>query len=342
MVAREDAPGDARLVAYVVARRGRRPTPRRCAAHLREHAAGVHGAVARSCALDALPLTPNGKIDRKALPAPERRTGAQHRRRRAPRRRTSSRRRSPASGATCCSSTAGRRATTTSSISAGTRCSPCRCTAGSRELLPRARSRSPTCSASRPSRALAELPGRRGGSDGRARRTSADARRARGARRCSAARGAAPAAEEAERLMARDATDDGLDTDIAIVGMAGRVPGRARRRRVLAQPARRRRVDPRARRRRAARGGRGARPARATRATCRPRRAARRHGVLRRRLLRLQPAGGGDHGPAAPALPRDAPGRRSRTRATRRRASTARSASSPAAGMNALLHRTTC
>ena len=33
--------------------------------------------------------------------------------------------------------------------------------------------------------------------------------------------------------------------DIAIIGMAGRFPGAARRRRVLAQPARRRRVDPR-------------------------------------------------------------------------------------------------
>src|SRR4030095_10238647 len=70
VVAREDRPGDQRLVAYVVPR----PRARTAEAELREHlkkrlpefmlpSPFVH--------LSALPLTPNQKVDRKALPPPD-------------------------------------------------------------------------------------------------------------------------------------------------------------------------------------------------------------------------------------------------------------------------------
>ena len=76
VTAREDVPGDKRLVAYVVpAGGGRRGGgTRRLAAAVREHAAArlpeymVPSAVV---VLDALPLTPSGKVDRAALPAPD-------------------------------------------------------------------------------------------------------------------------------------------------------------------------------------------------------------------------------------------------------------------------------
>ena len=74
VVAREDHPGDRRLVAYWTAHEGvaeeALPDVERLREHLRAElpAYMVPGAFVR---LEAMPLTPNGKVDRKALPAPD-------------------------------------------------------------------------------------------------------------------------------------------------------------------------------------------------------------------------------------------------------------------------------
>lgn len=71
VIAREDTPGDQRLVAYVIASEHHTTTPSELRAHLQGKLPDFM-IPATFVTLAAFPLTPNGKIDRRALPAPER------------------------------------------------------------------------------------------------------------------------------------------------------------------------------------------------------------------------------------------------------------------------------
>lgn len=69
VIAREDTPGDKRLVAYVVPADDEETSPSRSGSSWPSACRSTWCRMA-VVALDALPLTVNGKLDRKALPAP--------------------------------------------------------------------------------------------------------------------------------------------------------------------------------------------------------------------------------------------------------------------------------
>ncbi|NUL36777.1 amino acid adenylation domain-containing protein [Kosakonia sacchari] len=71
VIAREDAPGDRRLVAYLLAEPGHTPEPARLRQQLAQSLA-EYMLPAAFVTLQSFPLTPNGKLDRRALPAPDR------------------------------------------------------------------------------------------------------------------------------------------------------------------------------------------------------------------------------------------------------------------------------
>ncbi|HEX8650844.1 MAG TPA: amino acid adenylation domain-containing protein, partial [Pyrinomonadaceae bacterium] len=74
VLARENLPGDKRLVAYVIAEETEQPGQRLTTSGLRQHLKQElpeHMVPSTFVRLERLPLTPNGKLDRRALPAPE-------------------------------------------------------------------------------------------------------------------------------------------------------------------------------------------------------------------------------------------------------------------------------